>query len=63
MDRIVVMERGKVVESGETGELLEKENGRFRAMAIAGGEEAFGKIEDAVRRSRRDGSVHGDSRL
>jgi ATP-binding cassette subfamily B protein len=32
MDRIVVMDKGVVIESGNFGELIAKENGRFREM-------------------------------
>jgi ABC-type multidrug transport system fused ATPase/permease subunit len=48
MDRIMVMEDGRIVEEGGPKSLLENEGGRYRAMVGAGGgglvEEILGKL-------------------
>lgn len=43
-DRILVMDKGCVVESGPPSELLEKEDGPFRKMCKAAGEDGFQQL-------------------
>ena len=49
-DKIIVLDRGRLVEEGPPGELIERDGSAFRRLCIAQGEKEF----DELQRARRD---------
>ncbi|KAI9345493.1 P-loop containing nucleoside triphosphate hydrolase protein [Zopfochytrium polystomum] len=59
LDRVVVLDAGVAVEVGRPVDLLARTGGRFRALAEAGGRNAFERVLDAAEEAERERSGAG----